>query len=67
MSYSFKSIIIKGYLAGSVGRVCESWSWGLKFESHTGGKDFLNILKKEYYNEINIIKWYLPAKVCGCY
>ena len=30
-----------GYLAGSIGRACDSCSWVCEFEAHVGCKDYL--------------------------
>jgi len=38
--------IVEGRLAGSVGRACDSWSWGCEFEAHIGCRDYLK-KKKE--------------------
>lgn len=38
-------VFLRGPLAGLVGGMCDSWSWGHELEPHTGCKDYLKNFK----------------------
>lgn len=38
--YTFKMVKVRGYLAGSADKVCDSWSQGREYEPHVGWRNY---------------------------